>query len=89
MQKEENESVEIKWSKAAVEQLVLPLDFITETGFATYSIKLEDEILSKVENLTKNYNIYPSDKYKKDNDGSYYAFKLMIIVYPTALKILL
>ncbi|WP_394348364.1 type II toxin-antitoxin system RelE/ParE family toxin [Mucilaginibacter corticis] len=29
-----------------------------------------------VENLIENYNIYPTDKYKKDNDGTYHAFEI-------------
>lgn len=68
--------MEIKWSKPALEQLDKALDFIAENGFASYAKVLEEKTLSRVENLINNYEIYPSDKYKKDNDGTYHAFEV-------------
>ena len=66
----------VKWSKPALDQLDKALDFIMEEGFISYAAKLEENIISRIENLVDNYNIYPIDKYKKDNDGSYHAFEV-------------
>ncbi len=66
----------VKWSKSALEQLDKALDFIIGEGFISYADKLEARIISRIENLVDNYNIYPIDKYKKDNDGSYHAFEV-------------
>jgi plasmid stabilization system protein ParE len=68
--------VEVKWSKPALDQLDKALDFIIEQGYPSYAAELEEKIVSRVENLIKNYDIYPIDKYKKDNDGSYHAFEI-------------
>ena len=66
----------VKWSKPALDQLDKALDFIIGEGFISYAAKLEESIISRIENLIDNYNIYPIDKYKKDNDGSYHAFEV-------------
>jgi plasmid stabilization system protein ParE len=68
--------VVIKWSKPALSQLDKALDFIVEKGFDIYAVELEDNILFKVESLIDNYTLYPADKFKKDNDGSYHAFEV-------------
>jgi plasmid stabilization system protein ParE len=68
--------VEIEWSKPAREQLDKALDFILEKGFIEYAFDLNDNILLRIENLTENYNIYPVDRYKKNNNGSYHAFEI-------------
>ena len=67
--------MEIRWSKPALNQLDKALDFIIEQGFDSYAAELEDKILSRVENLVTYHEIYPLDKYKKDNNGSYHAFE--------------
>jgi len=68
--------VEIKWSKYALNQLDKALDFITEQGFIAYADELQERIITKVDNLVTNYGLYPTDKYKIDNDGSYHAFEV-------------
>jgi len=68
--------VEIKWSKPALVQLDKALDFIAEQGYPSYANELEEKILSRIEKLPNNYNIYPADKYKNDNDGTYHAFEI-------------
>ena len=68
--------VEIKWSKSALQQLDKALDFILEEGFATYAAEVEENILLRITYLADTPNIYPFDKYKKDNDGSYHAFEI-------------
>ena len=72
----ENGPVEVKWSKPALNQLDKALDFIIENGFISYAAELEESIISRIGNLISNYTIYPTDKYKKDNDGSYRAFEV-------------
>jgi plasmid stabilization system protein ParE len=67
--------VEIKWSNPALHQFDKAIDFVCQEGFFAYAAELEEGILSRVESLVENYNIYPVDKYKKDNDGSYHAFE--------------
>jgi plasmid stabilization system protein ParE len=66
----------VKWSKPALDQLDKALDFIIAEGFISYAAKVEESIISRIENLIGNYNIYLIDKYKKDNDGSYHAFEV-------------
>ena len=68
--------MEIKWSKSALHQLDKALDFIIQEGFAPYAAELQNGILSRIDNLIDSYDIYPLDKYKKDNDGSYHAFEV-------------
>jgi len=68
--------VVVKWSKPVLDQLDKALDFIIDEGFISYAARLEESIISRIENLIYNYNIYPIDKYKKDNDGSYHAFEV-------------
>ncbi|QKJ31894.1 type II toxin-antitoxin system RelE/ParE family toxin [Mucilaginibacter mali] len=65
----------VNWSKAALSQLEKALDFISGQGFIDYAIEVEDGIVSRIENLPENYNIYPIDKYKNGNDGSFRAFE--------------
>jgi hypothetical protein len=57
--------VVVKWSKPALDQLDKALDFIIDEGFISYAAKLEESIISRIENLIYNYNIYPIDKYKR------------------------
>jgi len=66
----------IKWNKAAVQQLLEAIWFIEENEFNTYAVELQSEILSKIRNLPQNPTIYPLDKYRKNNDGSYHAFEV-------------
>jgi plasmid stabilization system protein ParE len=66
----------IKWNKAAVQQLVEAISFIEETGFYTYAEELEQDILSRIRNLPENPLVYPLDKYRKNNDGTYRAFEI-------------
>jgi plasmid stabilization system protein ParE len=66
----------IKWNKAAVQQLLDAIRFIEENDFYSYAEELERDILSRIRNLPKNPTIYPLDKYKRNNDGSYHAFEV-------------
>lgn len=68
--------MEIKWSRPALDPLDKALNFITEKGYPSYADELEEKILARVENLVNNHDIYPADKYKKANDGTYHAFEV-------------
>src|ERR1700688_3184871 len=64
----------IKWNKAAIKQLLDAITFIEENNFYLYAEEVEKNILSRIRNLPQNPTIYPLDKYKRNNDGSYHAF---------------
>lgn len=68
--------MEIKWSKPALDQLDQVLDFILVKGFTSYAFELNENILLRIESLAENYDIYPADRFKKGNDGSYHAFEV-------------
>ncbi|GAC1305950.1 MAG: hypothetical protein NVSMB24_15640 [Mucilaginibacter sp.] len=68
--------MEVRRSRPALEQLDKALDFIIEQGFVSYASELEENIISRVENLVDSPALYPVDKYKKGNDGSYHAFEV-------------
>jgi hypothetical protein len=46
--------VVVKWSKPALNQLDKALDFIIGEGFISYAAKLEESIISRIENLDVN-----------------------------------
>lgn len=66
----------IKWNKTAIQQLLDAVRFIEEHGFHSYAEQLESEILSRIRHLPSNPEIYPIDKYRKNNNGSYHAFEV-------------
>lgn len=68
--------MQIKWSKSAVQQLLDAIRFIEENNFSSYAEELEREILSRIKNLSVNPGLYPLDKYRRNNDGTYHAFEI-------------
>ena len=58
----------VKWNKAAVKQLMDAVRFIEENSFLSFAKELEHNILSRIRQLPKNLQIYPLDKYRKNND---------------------
>jgi plasmid stabilization system protein ParE len=66
----------IKWNKRAIQQLLDAIRFIEENGFYSYAEELEKEILARIRNTSQNPAIYPIDKYRRNNDGSYHAFEV-------------
>jgi plasmid stabilization system protein ParE len=66
----------IKWNKAAIQQLLDAILFIEETGFYNYAEELERDILSRIRDLPENPLVYPLDKYRRNNDGTYRAFEV-------------
>ena|ERR1700761_1677606 len=68
--------MQIKWNKIAVEQLMNAIKFIEENDFPVYAKELEFAILSRIRKLPQNFEIYPLDKYKTNNNGNYRAFEV-------------
>jgi plasmid stabilization system protein ParE len=66
----------IKWNKAAIQQLMDAVRFLEENNFHSYAEQLEKNILSRIRNLPQHPAIYPLDKYRKRNDGTYHAFEI-------------
>lgn len=64
----------IVWSKTALKQFEAAINYIGEDSIQNAE-KVRREILEKIENIT-NPEIYSTDKYKTNNDGSYRAFEL-------------
>src|ERR1700759_5324496 len=66
----------IKWNKAAIQQLLDVIRFIEENGFYSYAEELERDILLRIRNLPDNPNLYPADKYRRNNNGTYRVFEV-------------
>jgi plasmid stabilization system protein ParE len=64
----------IKWNKTAARQLIDAINFIEETGYSDYAVRLEKEILQKIRELLINLEMYSVDGYRKNNSGNYRAF---------------
>ncbi|QLE00820.1 type II toxin-antitoxin system RelE/ParE family toxin [Galbibacter sp. BG1] len=67
--------VEVVWRKLALKQLNEAYTFIKKDSLPAAE-KVRDEIFDKAEALKLNPEIYPIDKYRKDNDGSVRAFEV-------------
>ncbi len=65
----------ITWSKTALKQFEFSINYIAEDSLQNAE-KVRKEILEKIENIIANPEIYSTDKYKTNNDGSYRAFEL-------------
>ncbi len=65
----------IVWSKTALKQFEAAINYIREDSIQIAE-KVRREILEKIQNITADPEIYYTDKYKTNNDGSYRAFEL-------------
>ena len=63
------------WSKSAKMQLQKAFNFISRDSVQNAE-KVRDEIIDRTIDLSKNPDIYPPDKYKKNNKGNYRAFEI-------------
>jgi len=63
------------WSKAAKIQLQNAFIFISRDSLQNAE-KIRDEIIDTSISLSKHPEIYPLDKYKTNNSGSYRAFEI-------------
>ena len=65
----------IGWDKHALRQFNKAILYIAEDSVQNAE-NVRADILEKIEALLSHPEIYPLDKYKLDNDGSYRAFEL-------------
>jgi len=65
----------IGWDKHALRQFNKAILYIAEDSTQNAE-NVQADILEKIEDLLSYPEIYPLDKYKLDNDGSYRAFEL-------------
>ena len=66
---------EVKWPLQAQKQLVKIFEYILP-DFYQNAQKIKDDILSSTRKLAANPEMYPLDKYRKNNDGSFRAYEL-------------
>jgi len=67
-------AIKIIWSKQALENIAKAIEWISEES-ELQAERVEKAILTKVEELVKNPEKYPPDKFKADNNGNYRAFE--------------
>lgn len=65
----------IIWSRLASNQLQAAYNYIKQTSLQNAEM-VRDEIIDKTMALARNSEIYPLDKYKTLNNGTYRAFEL-------------
>jgi plasmid stabilization system protein ParE len=66
--------MKIRWYKNAVKNLLSAIEYLENNNAKDYSEQLEKEILSTIRLIAKTPHIYPEDRFKNNNDGSYRAF---------------
>lgn len=66
---------EIRWPKKVQTQLLNAYQYILQNSYQGAE-KVKQDILLSITNLSINPEIYPLDKYRKNNDGTYRAFEL-------------
>lgn len=67
-------AIKIIWNKQALENIAEAIEWISQES-ELQAEKVEEAILSKVEELIKDPEKYPPDKFKADNNGNYRAFE--------------
>jgi plasmid stabilization system protein ParE len=63
------------WSKNAKVQLQKAFNYISQNSVQNAE-KVRDEIIDLTIHLSRQSEIYPLDKYKQNNDGTYRAFEI-------------
>jgi plasmid stabilization system protein ParE len=66
----------VKWSALAVKHFISIIEFLECENEFNYAEKLQKEILLRTALLITNPQIYPLDRFKLKNDGSYFAFEV-------------
>lgn len=74
----------IVWSKNAANQYYKILEFLEEKASEALSI-VGNALLNTIDELATQYNSYPPDRFKKNNDGSFKA--LVIFSYRISYQI--
>ncbi|WP_179374873.1 type II toxin-antitoxin system RelE/ParE family toxin [Winogradskyella wichelsiae] len=67
--------VKIVWRKLALLQLKEAFDYIKKDSLQSAE-NVRNAIFSATDNLKYNPEIYPLDKYRKNNDGTFRAFEI-------------
>ncbi|QXP80351.1 MULTISPECIES: type II toxin-antitoxin system RelE/ParE family toxin [Winogradskyella] len=67
--------VAVVWRKLALKQLKEAYVYVKKDSLKS-AISLRKEIFDTTEKLSKNPKIYPLDKYRTNNDGSFRAFEV-------------
>lgn len=65
----------IKWSKVAHDEFRVAIEYIMNDSVQNAE-NLEKKLRNKLHTVLEYPDMYPPDKYKSDNDGSYRAFNL-------------
>ncbi len=65
----------VTWSRLAKKQLQDAYEYIKQDSLQNAE-KVRDEIIDSTIALERKSGIYPPDKYRFNNDGSYRAFEL-------------
>lgn len=66
---------EIRWPLQVQKQLAKAYQYILQDSYQNAE-KVKKNILSSTFTLAANPEMYPLDKYRKDNDGSFRAYEL-------------
>ncbi len=66
---------EVIWPKSVQNQLTKVYQYILKDSFQNAE-KVKEDILKSTRKLTLNPEIYPIDKYRKNNDGTFRAYEL-------------
>ncbi|MGB0879741.1 MAG: type II toxin-antitoxin system RelE/ParE family toxin [Polaribacter sp.] len=67
--------VKVVWRKLALKQLNKAYNYIKKESLQS-ARKIRKEIFDTAENLKYNPEMYPLDKYRKNNDGTIRAFEV-------------
>lgn len=84
--------VKVIWRKSALEQLNKAYEYIKKDSVQSAE-KVRDVILNTAERLKDNPEIYPLDRYRKNNDESIrafecYSYRVAYQITPTEIRIL-
>lgn len=76
-----------------MKNLISALEYIEDSGFKDYSIRLENEILTTISHLPKSYLNYQLDRFILKNDGSFRAviienYRISFRIKPKEIQIL-
>ncbi|RZK58275.1 MAG: type II toxin-antitoxin system RelE/ParE family toxin [Pedobacter sp.] len=68
--------MKIKWNRLAVKQLLDIVNYLEDNDSVAYAEKLESKIFNKIKSLPQKLGNYQADRFKKENDGTFYAFEI-------------
>lgn len=66
----------VVWNKRAIRQLLDIMQYLDDNASPSYALRIENEILSSIEKLPKNFQVHQLDRFKLDNDKTFYAFEV-------------